>query len=98
VGKTENAFNIRFKGHFYGRHKYATLNQNSENLKSFALCVLNDKHPNKLYHLAEQVLLCLLGTYRSEIMNAASSTNPTQFEHKGKPKIARTLLELYADP
>lgn len=94
VGKTEEDFRSRFLSHPRGTNKYSILNQNSTTLTSFALCVLKQKYPNKLFYLAEQVLLCLLGTYRSEILNAVSYMNQTTIDDQSKPPTMPTLFGL----
>ena len=69
VGKTEDSFSARFRSHPHTTTKYGMLNKNSEDLKSFALCRLHDV-PSSLFFVAEQILLCLMGTYRADILTA----------------------------
>ncbi|KAF7673330.1 hypothetical protein GT037_008653 [Alternaria burnsii] len=95
VGKTEEDFRSRFLSHPRGTNKYSILNQNSTTLTSFALCVLSKKHPTKLFYLAEQVLLCLLGTYRSEILNAVSYMNQTTIEDQSSQFLSDIAAASY---
>lgn len=63
----------------YGNHKFAILNQNATNIKAFALCIIKDynatgKINSKFFYVAEQVMLCLMGTYKAGVRRQNSTS------------------------
>jgi hypothetical protein len=74
VGKT-NDFASRKEQHKSGNHSYVDLTRNSEVIVMVALCVLPKTADNGLYYLTEQIFVCLLDTYRPDIVNQ-SDTRP----------------------
>ncbi|EMD90152.1 hypothetical protein COCC4DRAFT_19168 [Bipolaris maydis ATCC 48331] len=51
---------------------YGDLTRNSEVLHMIALCVLPDTIDSGLYYLVEQMFICMLGTYRPELLDRQS--------------------------
>jgi hypothetical protein len=89
VGKAEEDFYERYKSHEHGSDKYAILNQNSTDLVSFALCVLENQESG-VHCLAQQILLCLLGTYTSAIKLLVSDG------HKNADETVQSLPDVAA--
>lgn len=78
VGKTEEDFLSKFYAHLSGSHLYAVLNRGCTNLKSLALCIMDTVLESQLFYIAEQVLLCLMGTYKASV-RFGSAVSQTDF-------------------
>ncbi|KAI4604615.1 hypothetical protein J4E80_011014 [Alternaria sp. BMP 0032] len=74
VGKT-NDFASRNEQHKHGQSSYGDLTRNSEVTKMIALCVLPNTADHGLYYLTEQIFVCLLDTYRPDVVDP-SHTSP----------------------
>jgi hypothetical protein len=77
VGKTVN-FKNRFGTHPYGLHKYSDLSRNSTTLIMCTLCVMEDEDYRELFLLVDQIFICLLQTYRADIMRPLTGIFPTR--------------------
>ncbi|OAL57079.1 hypothetical protein IQ07DRAFT_594504 [Pyrenochaeta sp. DS3sAY3a] len=75
VGKTVD-FGARFSSHRYATSNYGELTRNSEVLMMIALCILPGATEEGLFYLVEQIFLCLLQTYKEELIQT-DRTNPS---------------------
>jgi hypothetical protein len=69
VGQTTVDFAARFQGHRSAKSKYVDLTLASTSLRSCALCILAEDTEIAMYYIAEQVFVCLLGTYRAGVLH-----------------------------
>jgi hypothetical protein len=61
-------FATRFQRHRGAKTKYGDLTLASTSLHSCALCILAEDTEIAMYYVAEQVFVCLLGTYRASVL------------------------------
>lgn len=79
-GQTKDDFASRFVSHTQGTHRYAQLNRCSTSLLSFAFCRWSGTVDREFYFVAEQVFICLLGTYRDDVKGLRDIEAATHFQ------------------
>jgi hypothetical protein len=67
-GQTVN-FSNRWNTHQTGFTKYGMLTKASLKVVMIPLCILNNKAAQVVFYLAEQMFVCMLGTYREDVIN-----------------------------
>jgi hypothetical protein len=68
VGKAID-FRTRYKSHPYSTTKYGLLTLDSQSLRMVPLCILDDRDTRVLSNVVEQVFICLLETYRGDLLH-----------------------------
>jgi hypothetical protein len=73
VGKVAD-FGDKLQEHKDDKSSYGDLTRNSTTLAMIALCELNDSQPDSMFYLTEQIFVCLLQTYRKDVVPQANET------------------------
>jgi hypothetical protein len=84
LGKTVH-FRNRYRDHMHATNRYGDLCRNSPTLVMHGLCIMEEADCRDFALLVEQIFVCLLQTYRADLLRPLSGPFPTKIPSATDP-------------